>query len=113
MPVLREVGLETTGEGGKTNGSILKALDRKGVDRQEAEYAIRGLALRWRSGRLLGFGPNTPPDLRLLYGKRDASAAATKRPLWPQCVDEYLRHLGSRRKPAPGPVRIKVDVSNG
>lgn len=113
MPVLREVGLETTGEGGKTNGSILKALDRKGVDRQEAEYAIRGLALRWRSGRLLGFGPDTPPDLRLLYGKRDASAAANKRPLWPQCVDEYLRHLGSRRKPAPGPVRITVGVSNG
>jgi hypothetical protein len=85
MPILRQRNYDCD----QHDGSIIKALGKKGVKRDDIEAAVIGLAMMRDTGKLEGFGlgPLDKLSMRILY-----AASTGKRPIWTDAAAEYYRH---------------------
>lgn len=95
MPVLRELGYEA----GKHDGSILKAIAKKGVGWDKLEPAVRGLAAMRDDGGLrdwMGVAPGEELSLRILYARDGPKDGA--RPIWNVAADRWLQHLDAQHR---------------
>ena len=94
MPLLRNLGFAAD----DTDGSILKALEAKGREREAIEYAVRGLAAMRDDGQLrdaMGVTPTDQLTMRMLYA--DQGKHLGERPFWGAATDYYVKKLGQQR----------------
>lgn len=92
MPILRKYGFEADA----TDGSIIKALLKKGVRVDDIEAAIIGLSYMRDNGKLngYGFGPEDKLSMRILY-----AASEGKKPIWTDACAEYYRQQPKEKRP--------------
>lgn len=95
MPVLRKLGYEA----GKHDGSILKAMVKKGVRWEKLEPAVRGLAAMRDDGGLrdlMGVAPGEELSLRILYARDGPKDGA--RPIWGVAEDRWYEKLAAEHR---------------
>lgn len=95
MPVLRELGFEAK----KQDGSILKAMAKKGLGWDKLEPAVRGLAAMRDEGGLrewMGLEPGEELSLRILYA-RDGPKDGAK-PVWRVAEDRWYQQMAREQR---------------
>ena len=110
MPVLREAGFKAD----DTDGSILKAIAKRGLDEDQVEYAARGLGLMRDAGELvdvLGVSRGDKLNLRILYAQEGPRAGP--QPLWNVAVQRYVADLERREKRDRRGMRSVGEVMRG
>jgi hypothetical protein len=108
MPMLRSAGFEADDR----DGSILKALEKKGYRWGDIEGAIWGLSYARDTGILeagYGLAKDDPLTLRILYAKNKSTGA----PIWTDAVDVwYPKHLQRERSKRKKSFGIGLDDIN-
>lgn len=92
MPVLRELGYEAKNH----DGSILKAMAKKGLRWETLEPAVRGLAVMRERGELsdrMGISPGEQLSLRILYARDGPKDGA--QPIWRVAENRWYQQLAA------------------